>query len=67
MTFITLKAIKGQAFVDFLTAHPILETSKAHEDIPDELIEANMTPNDEVWKIFFDGASRMDPKGKIVA
>jgi len=48
MTFVPQKAIKGQAFVDFLAAHPILETSKLHEDIPDEVIEANMTSSDDV-------------------
>ena len=26
-----------------------------------------MTFEDEVWQMFFDGASRMGPKGKIVA
>jgi len=35
-------------------------------DIPDEVIEANMTSSDDVWQMFFDGASRIEPKGKIV-
>jgi len=60
-------AIKGQALVDFLAAHPASETSKLHEDISDEVIEANMTSDDDVWQLFFDGASRAGPKGKIVA
>ena len=42
------KAIKGQALADFLAAHPISETSKLHEDIPDKVIEANMTSGDDV-------------------
>ena len=66
-TFIPQKAIKSQAFTDFLTAHPVLETSKLHEDILNEVIEVNMTSNDKVWQMFFDSASRMGPKGKIVA
>jgi len=32
--------------------------SKLHTDIPDEVIKANMTSKDDVWQIFFDGASR---------
>jgi len=32
-----------------------------------EVIEADMTSKDEVWQIFFNGASKMGPKGKIVA
>ena len=51
--------------MDFLAAHPVLETSKLH-DIPDEVIEANVTSSDDVWQMFFDGASRTGPKGKIV-
>ena len=38
MTFIPQKAIKGQALADFLAAHPVSETLKLHEDIPDEVI-----------------------------
>jgi len=34
MTFIPQKATKAQALADFLTAHPVPETSKLHEDIP---------------------------------
>jgi len=67
MLFVAQKAIKGQALVDFLAAHPILESSKLHEDIPDELFESNMISEDEVWQVFFDGASRTGSKGKIIA
>jgi len=51
--------IKGQAHGDFLAAHLVPKNLKMHEDIPDEVIEANMT-------MFFDWASRTGPKGKIV-
>jgi len=67
MTFVPKNAIKGQALVDFLAAYPISKSSKLHEDILDEVIEANITSNDDVWQLFFDGASRTRPKGKIVA
>jgi len=67
MTFVPQKAIRGQPLADFLAAHPIPETSKLLEDIPDEVIKANMTSSDDVWQMFFDGASRTGSKGKIVA
>jgi len=66
MTFIPQKAIKGQALADFLVAHPVPKTSKLHTDIPNKVIEANMTWEDDVWQMFFDGASRTGPKGKII-
>jgi len=31
-----------------LATHPVLETSKLHEDIPDEVIESNITLDDDV-------------------
>ena len=66
MTFVPHKAIKGQALADFLAAYPVSETLKLHEDIPDEVIETNMTSNNNVWQMFFDDASRTGPTGKIV-
>ena len=59
--------IKGQAHGDFLAAHLVPKNLKMHEDIPDEVIEANMISDDEVWQMSFDVALRMDLKGKIVA
>ena len=67
MIFTPQKAVKGQALADFLAAHPVPETSQLHEEIPDEVIEANTTEDREVWQMFFDGASRTGPDGKIVA
>ena len=58
MLFISQKAVKGQALAEFLAAHLISENSKLHEDIPDEVFESNITSMDEVWQMFFDGASR---------
>ena len=66
MTFVPQKAIKGKSIADFLAAHPVPKTSKLHENIPDEVIKANMASDDEVWQMFFDDASRMGPKDKIV-
>jgi len=67
MLFVPQKAVKGQALADFLAAHPVLKSSKLHEDISDEIFESNMTSEDEVWQMFFDGASRTGPKGKTIA
>jgi len=67
MTFVPQKAIKGQALADFLVAQPVLESSKLHEDILNEVIEANITSSDDIWQLFFDGASKTGPKGKIIA
>ena len=67
MLFVPQKAVKGQALTGFLTAHPVPKSSKLHEDIPDEIFESNMTSDDEVWQMFFDGASRTGPKGKTIA
>jgi len=66
MFFVHQKAVKGQALADFLAAHPAPESSKLHEDIPDEIFKSNMISEDEVWQMFFDGASRTGPKGKII-
>ena len=66
MLFVPQKAVKGQALADFLAAHPVSESSKLHEDIPDEIFESKITIEDEVWQIFFDGASRIGSNGKII-
>ena len=57
MIFTPQKAIKGQALAEFLTAHPVPEHLKLHEDIPDEVFKSNVTSEDEVWQMFFNGAS----------
>jgi len=49
MTFVSQKAVKGQALVDFLAAHPVLKMSKLHTNISDEVIEVNTTSDDDVW------------------
>jgi len=67
MLFVAQKKVKVQALANFLAAHLVPESSKLHEKILDEVFESNMTLEDEVWQMFFDGASRTDPKGKIIA
>jgi len=55
------KAIKGQAVEDFLTDHPVPETSKLYDDLPDEIAEVNLinvSSEEQVWQLFFDGVSR---------
>jgi len=62
MLFVPQKTVKGQALADFLAAHPVSESSKLHEDIPYEIFESNMISEDEVWQMFFDGASKTGPQ-----
>ena len=66
MTFVPQKAIKDQALADLLVAHLILETSKLHEDILDDVIEANITLDDDVWLLFFDDASKPDQRTRLL-
>ena len=67
MLFVPQKAVKSQALADFLAAHSVLESSKLHEDILDGIFKSNMISEDEVWQMFFDGASRTGPKGMTIA
>jgi hypothetical protein len=70
MRFLPQKAVKGQALADFLADHPVSESSKLYEELPDEVAEACMihaSSEDQVWQLFFDGASRTGPKGNIIA
>ena len=43
MTLVPQKAVNGQVLADFLAAHPVSKTLNMHIDIPDKVIEANMT------------------------
>ena len=38
MLFVPQKVVKGQALADFLAAHPVLRSSKLHEDITNEVL-----------------------------
>ncbi|XP_020266133.1 uncharacterized protein LOC109841585 [Asparagus officinalis] len=68
MQFIPQKAVKGQALADFLADHLVSESSKFYEDLPDEVAEACATQEViQVWKLFFDSASRANPNRGIIA
>ena len=70
MQFMPQKAIKGQAVVDFLADHPVSETSKLYDDLSDKIVEVNMinaSSEEQVWLLFFDGASRTSFEGNIIA
>jgi len=70
MQFMPQKAIKGQAVADFLSDHPVLRSSKLYDDLPDEIAEVNVihiSSKEQVWQLFFDGASRKSPEGNIIA
>jgi len=70
MQFLSQKAMKGQAVVDFLAEHPDPRATKFCEDLPDEVAEVCLTQmsfEGLVWQLFFDGALRMSPRGNIVA
>jgi len=54
---------------NFLAEHPDPKTTKLYEDLPNEIVDVCMTQTsfkEQVWKLFFDGASRMGPKGNTV-
>jgi len=62
--------MKGQAVADLLAEHPDLRAIKFYEDLPDDVAEVCLTKTSfegQVWQLFFDGASRMGPRGNIIA
>ncbi|XP_020687491.1 uncharacterized protein LOC110103219 [Dendrobium catenatum] len=62
ITFIPLRAIKGQAIVDFLVSHPLPAESPLNDDLPDEQVMSLRKSGEAVWELYFDGAasSRLD-------
>jgi len=63
------KVIKWQAMTDFLVDHSILGTSKFYDDLPGETAEINLinvSSKEQLWQLFFDGASRISPEGNII-
>jgi len=70
MQFLPQKAVKGQAVADFLAKYPDQRVTKFYEDLPDEIAEACLTQTsfeEQVWQLFFNGASRTSPQGNIIA
>jgi len=49
---------------------PIIQFQKVqnYDDLPDEIAEVNVihVSSEEVWQLFFDGASRTNPEGNII-
>ena len=70
MQILPQKAVKGQVVAHFLAEHPNLRMTKLYEDLQDEIVEVCVTQTSfegQVWQLFFDGASRMGPRGNVVA
>ncbi|KAA0043405.1 hypothetical protein E6C27_scaffold1639G00040 [Cucumis melo var. makuwa] len=61
IVYISQKAIKGQAFTDFLADHLIPSYWKLCEDLPDD--EVFFTKVMEPWTMYFDGAARRSDTG----
>jgi len=62
--------MRGQEVTDFLAKHSDPRATRLYEDLSDEIIEVYMTQTsfeEQVQKLFFDGASRMGPIRNIVA
>jgi hypothetical protein len=57
IVFVPQKAMKGQALVNFLAAHPIPYDFPIDDDLPDEEVFAT-TIGHSSWQMYFDGACR---------
>jgi hypothetical protein len=58
ITYVSQKAVKGQALADFLAAHPMLDHSPLVIDLPNE--EVFSIGIESPWELYFDGASRTE-------
>jgi len=70
MQFLPQKATKGQAVTDILAENLDPRVTRLYENLPNEIAEVYMTQTsfeEQVWQLFFDGASRMGPQGNIIA
>src|SRR4051812_30545490 len=70
MHFMPQKATKGQAIADFLVESPRPNSGTLFEDLPDETAEVHSVQAGVlqlVWQMYFDGASRANPCGRLVA
>ena len=62
--------MKGQVVEDFMAEHPDPRAIRLYKDLPDEIVEVCMTQTsfeEQVWQLFFNGASRMGPTRNIIA
>ena len=56
--------------MDFLADHLVSGSSKLYDDPPDEIAEVCTTHallKEQVRQLFFDGGSKMGPRGNIIA
>ena len=70
MRFLPQKDVKGQAVADFLAEHPDPRVTELNEDFPNKVAEVCQTQTffeGQIWQLFFDGASRIGPRGHVVA
>ena len=54
---------------EFLGDHPVSGSSKLYDDLSDEIAEVYMTdisPEEQVWQLFFNDTSRTGPRGNII-
>ena len=58
ITYVSQKAVKGQALADFLAAHPVPDDSPLVIDLPNE--EVFSIGIESPWELYFDGASRTE-------
>ncbi|NAV32995.1 reverse transcriptase-like protein [Klebsiella pneumoniae] len=57
ITFIPLKAVKGQAVSNFLAAHPLPEHIPINDELPDEQVMSLVGEENSKWELYFDGAA----------
>ena len=61
ISYVTQKAIKGQAVADFLADNPIMENIEREAEFPDSEI-MNIEVQED-WKLYFDGAANRNRCG----
>lgn len=69
MVFLPQKAIKGHALEDVLADNLALKVVKMYEGLPYEVTEVFTTHaafDDQVWQLYFDGASQTSLKGNLI-
>jgi len=54
------KAVKGQAIVDFLAAHPCADNEELPNDLPEDKV---MPAKIKAWQLYFDGAAKSQGTG----
>ena len=63
IVYITQKAIKGSALVDYLAQQPLNDYQPMHPEFPDEdimaLFNEKLDEDQDKWTVWFDGASNV--------